>query len=397
MKIIFGFIFLIFCHFLILATNDIEISFTINNNIFEFDSLYIITRINWTKTDTNDYNYLLGIFEGFNDPNFCDSMPIAMIKEENIKESDLNINVTSNIPYKYIRYIFPNNKSSSITPIKIYGYKYIKSNEASQNLFFKPTNLPLIIINTENSIEPTTKDVYINSNIIIVNENNIQINETARIKVRGHSTSSYVKKPFKIKFDKKQKILAFSGKYKNWVLLANYLDKAVLRTSFAFYISRIIGLEYTPRCESVDVILNGNFRGNYMICDQIEVKEGRVEIEEMTPDDITEPNITGRYLLEIDYRAPESGDKYLITNKGLRLGIKYPDSDDITIEQENYIKKYLNDLEERIYNYNLSYIDENSFYKYFLMQEFCADIDTVFSSFHIYKRRNDIKLHFGPV
>jgi hypothetical protein len=92
----------------------------------------------------------------------------------------------------------------------------------------------------------------------------------------------------------------------------------------------------------------------------------------MTPDDITEPNITGRYLLEIDYRAPESGDKYLITNKGLRLEIKYPDSDDITIEQENYIKKYLNDLEERIYNYNLSYIDENSFYKYFLMQEFCA-------------------------
>ena len=115
---------------------------------------------------------------------------------------------------------------------------------------------------------------------------------SARIKVRGHSTSSYVKKPFKIKFDKKQKILAFSGKYKNWVLLANYLDKAVLRTSFAFYISRIIGLEYTPRCESVDVILNGNFRGNYMICDQIEVKEGRVVIEEMTPDDITEPNIT---------------------------------------------------------------------------------------------------------
>lgn len=117
----------------------------------------------------------------------------------------------------------------------------------------------------------------------------------------------------------------------------------------------------------------------------------------MTPDDITEPNITGGYLLEIDSRAPESGDKYLITNKGLRLGIKYPDSDDITIEQENYIKKYLNDLEERIYNYNLSYIDENSFYKYFLMQEFCADIDIVFSSFYIYKRRNDIKLHFGPV
>ena len=137
---------------------------------------------------------------------------------------------------------------------------------------FTETNLPLIIINTENYLEPKTKTTYINSQIIINNNNKISINQTASIKLSGQTTSTYPKKPYKIKFDKKQEILGLSGKYKKWVLLANYLDKSLIRTLLAFKISRIIGLEFTPRCEPVDRIMNGNFRGNYLICDQIEVK-----------------------------------------------------------------------------------------------------------------------------
>ena len=182
-----------------------------------------------------------------------------------------------------------------------------------------------------------------------------------------------------------------SDKYKKWVLLANYLDKALIRTLLAFKISKIIGLEFTPRCEPVDLIINENFRGNYLICDQIEVKEGRVDIEEITEDDETEG-----YLIEIDARAaPE--EKYLITNKGILIEIKYPDSDDITQSQEQYIKQFMNILEKNVYNGNLTYIDLDSFYKYFLMQEFCGDIDSVWSSFHLTKRKGDDKLYFGPV
>jgi len=77
------------------------------------------------------------------------------------------------------------------------------------------TNLPLIIINTENRLEPKTKATYINNQIIIINNNKININQTASIKLRGQPTSTFPKKPYKIKFDKKQEILGFSGKYKN--------------------------------------------------------------------------------------------------------------------------------------------------------------------------------------
>ena len=199
------------------------------------------------------------------------------------------------------------------------------------------------------------------------------------------------KKPYKIKFEKKQKIFGISGKYKNWALLANHYDKSLIRNSLAFKISEIIGLEFTPRCEPVDVILNGNYRGNYFICDQIEVKEGRVDIEKITEDDIT-----GGYLLEIDGRAMKE-DKYFLSDRGLIGEIKYPDSDDITKKQENYIKLYLNKMETNVYKGNLDYLDLNSFYRYFIMQEFCADIDSVWSSFHVTKRKGEDKLYFGPV
>ena len=78
----------------------------------------------------------------------------------------------------------------------------------------------------------------------------------------------------------------------------------------------MIGLTFTPRCESVDVIVNGNFRGNYFICDQVEVKEGRVDIEKILDNDIS-----GGYLIEIDARALEE-EKFFLTNRGIIGEIK---------------------------------------------------------------------------
>ena len=164
-----------------------------------------------------------------------------------------------------------------------------------------------------------------------------------------------------------------------------------MRNILAFKISEIVGLEFTPRCEPVDLIMNNNFRGNYLICDQIEVNEGRVDIEK-----ISEDNETGGYLIEIDARAA-SEEKYFKADKGILIEIKYPDSDDITEAQEKYIKNFMNTLEKNVYNGKLSYIDLNSFYKYFIIQEYCGDIDTVLSSFHCTKRKGDDKLYFGPV
>ena len=137
--------------------------------------------------------------------------------------------------------------------------------------------------------------------------------------------------------------------------------------------------------------MNGNFRGNYYICDQVEVKSGRVDIG--SPDD---DDITGGYLIEFDSHSIEE-EKYFLSEKGLVAEIKDPDSDDITEDQESYIKSYLNEMEKSVYNGYLNYIDLYTFYRYFIIQEFCADVDTVLSSFHVTKRKGDNKLYFGPV
>ena len=61
--------------------NMLEIKYSINSNIIELESDYIITKISWTKREDYKFNYLLGIFEASNNPSFSDAVPIAMIKE----------------------------------------------------------------------------------------------------------------------------------------------------------------------------------------------------------------------------------------------------------------------------------------------------------------------------
>ena len=384
--------------FNVIISEDLEINNIINNdNIYDLNSFYIITKITFTIKENPNY-YLFGIFEGSNDTSFSDSLPLTMINENDIKNTGSN-DITINTPnsYRYIRYIPYNTNGTNIDPIKIYGHSF-DENEDSEKENYRPTNLPLMIINTEDAVEPDSKEVYINSQIMLINsKGKLKLNETAGVRLRGHGTAQGAKKPYKIKFDKKSEMPGIDGKYKKWALLANYYDKALIRNHLAFEVSRRIGFKYTPRCVFLDVIFNRNFRGNYYICDQVEVKKGRVEVTEMTENDNSYPNITGGYLLEFDQRVLGDEKLFFLTDRGLVGEIKYPDEDDITKEQINYIRTYMNSFEKYTYNGNFKYLDLDTFYKYFIMQEFCGDVDIVISSFHIYKERNDDKLYFGPV
>ena len=266
----------------ILAIDETEMNIEYKikeKNLFELNSSYIITRIVYTKSNNYFNNYLFGIFLVSNNTNFSDAVPISMIK---INSNELLI-PNNQISSKYIRYIPPNINSSSITPIILYGKN---SSIIDDITYFQATNLPLILVNTENNIEPLIKEKYIKSKIILINEGKININQTGQIKVRGHSTSVQIKKPLKIKFDKKQEIPGIKGKFKKWTLLANSLDKSLIRNILAFKISELMEFEFTPRCIPTDLILNWNFRGTYFICDQIEVNENRVNIDKMDIFDI---------------------------------------------------------------------------------------------------------------
>lgn len=382
-----------------------------NNNIIEIDKNMIITQISWTKTEDYIFNYLLGVFEASNDPSFKEAIPIAIIKEQGEFNEINYIDINTPNTYKYIRYIPPNKNNTKIFPIKIFGYQSESSENLKEEKYFQVTNLPLISIHTENSTDPI-KDMDINCIITIIKDGKIETNEKSLIKVRGRSSNfASPKKSFRIKFPSKQKILNFKGKEKRWTLIANHFDRSFLRNALAYKISELMQFKFSPKCQPVDVILNGNYQGNYYICDKIEVGKNRVNVTKIEPTDISEPNITGGYLLEIDAssqfggqfgprnqsRPQSGGGNTFKTSKGIVGKIEFPEEDNITPEQKEYIIAKLNQFENEIYNGILDSIDLESYSKFFLVEEFCADPDHVFSSFYFTKERNDDKFYFGPV
>ncbi|MBO5686744.1 MAG: CotH kinase family protein, partial [Alistipes sp.] len=163
--------------------------------------------------------------------------------------------------------------------------------------------------------------------------------------------------------------------------------------------------KYTPYCQPVDVIINGEYKGCYQLCDQIEVDENRVNITEMEPEDTSGEALTGGYLIEIDayaYEEPEHSMFY--SNKGIPVTIKSPDDDDITPEQKSYIESYFNRLENRVFANNFTddihgyrqLFDTESFIKHFIVGEVSGNTDTYWSTY-MYKERGDDKIYTGPV
>ena len=362
----------------------------------EFDTSYRITKIGWAHKENDIENYLLGIFEGGNDPSFFDAVPLTMIIEEG-KEGDINyISIDVTRTFKYARYIGPNSKNCIISQLEFYGYKLtedVEEQEQKEKLY-QPTGIPLIVIQTEEGEEPKDKDNGVPCQITIINKGKQETKEKGTIKLRGNSTMRGEKPPYKIKFDKKQNLLDMTAKAKKWNLMANHSDKTLLRTMLAMKISTLFEMRFTPQCRPVDLMINGEFKGNYNLCDKIEYNKNRIELGELKEETEQEP-VDGGYLFEATQYAYKEG-YYLNTTKGIIIGVRYPKKEDITVEQLEYINKKLNEIENEGYNGIVDNIDFESFSKYLLVQELCGQSETFWSTY-MTKRRNDEKIYFGPV
>jgi hypothetical protein len=263
------------------------------------------------------------------------------------------------------------------------------------------TGLPLVYINTENAAAINSKEIYVNGQIIIYPDSaSPKFSATMQIKGRGNSTwISMPKKPYKIKLSSKASILGMPED-KEWVLLANYADKSLIRNSIAFDLGKKTRLTYTPNMQHVDLIINGIYQGSYLIGEQIKVSKGRLNIKELDEDDNNEPAITGGYLLEVDERLDE--EYWFKTSRDLHVTIKSPE--DITPQQFDYIKEYFKATEDAINasdfnteNGYIKYINPETFIDFYWVNELFKNNDAQFySSVYLYKNRNE-KLNAGPL
>lgn len=216
------------------------------------------------------------------------------------------------------------------------------------------TNIPTLYINT-NGVSITSKENYVPGTVTVASDDaEVAITDVSMgIRGRGNSTWGMAKKPYRIKFDKKINFLNQNAKAKSWVLLANYADKTLMRNGVAFEISRFIDLEFSPSAVFVDVVLNGQYLGNYMVSDQMQVGAGRVDIDEMDETNISGEELTGGYFMEIDGFG-DSEPVHFTTNHGLLITLKSPDEELVQQVQIDYIKNFVNTFESKLFASNFT-------------------------------------------
>ena len=165
-------VYYIFLSLLFVHTISDEVDLTLNDaKIFELDSLYVIEQIKFSKKSNDPFDYLFGIFVASNSSTFSDFLPIGMIKEKELELSDsddISLSINAPFPYQYIKYNPPSSNRNAITEIKITGHAFSEGEDQSSNNYFKPTGLPLLIINTKNSEEPSSLENYIDSNLYLL-------------------------------------------------------------------------------------------------------------------------------------------------------------------------------------------------------------------------------------
>ena len=270
--------------------------------------------------------------------------------------------------------------------------------------------LPVIFINTQEPV--TSKETYVTGTYYIDAlglegyESLGSADKPLALQIRGrgnYTWNSFDKKPYRLKFDKKAQPLGMKSS-KHFALLAHADDdKAFLRNTVGFELSRRLGLAYTPEQRPIEVVLNGDYIGLYMLTEQIRVDADRVNIVEQEDYETNPDNITGGWLLEID----NYDDTYQIRmNEGngalLRFTLHSPEL--LSEAQNSYITKYLQDTDKAIYasdkNSTLweDFIDMDALVRFYLVQEISDNGESFHGSCYLHKDRgSNTKLVFGPV
>lgn len=260
------------------------------------------------------------------------------------------------------------------------------------------TELPMFRFTMESGDEVTSKTEYSEVTLTISNtdEEYCLDGVSALLRGRGNATWNMEKKAYKLKLDEKENLLGQGkGKAKQWVLLANHCDQSMLRNYLAFYLgTKLDGLEHTSSASFVEVMINNDYKGVYLLCEQTQTNKYRVNIE------TEEDKLDTGYLIELDKYADSDEDSQegvtYFTVNGRNYGFK----DDVTSEQCAYMKEYITQTEAAIMSGDRArierYIDLDSCVDMYLVQEYMMNIDVGWSSFYMYKKPGD-KLYFGPI
>jgi len=293
------------------------------------------------------------------------------------------------------------------------AFKYLDKNNASTDiegtsLNFESSNLPVLVIQTNNN-QAIPDGSKITAHLgIIYNGPGLRnyltdpfnhYNGAIGIELRGNSSQSFPKKPYN--FETRDNLgvnlnVSILGmpEENDWCLIASYLDHSFARNLLASHMSRQTG-NWASRGQLVEVVLNGEYRGIYILMEKIKPDKGRLDIAKLTPDEIYSPDITGGYIFEI------TGFENTLDKS---RNLKYPDFYEAAAQQITYIKQYDDNFRSVMSSANYkdtttgyaAWIDVDSFVDELMVQEAMRNSDAYGWSGYFHKDKNG-KLRAGPV
>jgi len=230
------------------------------------------------------------------------------------------------------------------------------------------------------------------------------------IETRGSSSQALEKKPYgfstKLADNTTNNNVSLLGmpEENDWILNSLAFDESMIRDMLSYDLSRNMG-NYAPRGQYVEVIINGDYRGVYVLMEKIKRDSKRVNLLELANSDNILPNVSGGYIVKSDkttggdfvawYMDGPAGNSEFIYH--------YPDADDITVFQANYIESQFFGLEyltgpinSSIENGYPRILDIPSFIDFMLVAEISSNVDAYRLSTYFHKDRNG-KLRAGPV
>jgi hypothetical protein len=380
-----------------LKNTEAVIEFRVNpsNAVFNFDVSSQDCRIAFDMVDK------LATYSYVTVPERCRMIRVEQVRgaDGNVMEGQYRAYIRDNggvSPYRYVTALVLSTFDVNGDPIQI-------SSAAIPVERKKDTGLPVVVIRTENKAEIRDKENWIPGGMRIDGIGEFDDYEGyVFIRGRGNSTWNYPKKPYAIKLESKDGILGMAP-HKRWVLLANYMDRTLLRNHVAFEIARNTGLEWTPRGVFVELVLNDVHQGNYYLCEQIRVDVNRVDIKEMKSSDVEGERVTGGYLLELDTDFNEV-NRFKSVRRELPVMIKEPDEETLSVEQFDYIRNFVDSTEILLYDPNFagtreyaSRIADTAFIDWWIVMELTFNYEAQYPrSCYLYKDRSG-PLMAGPV
>lgn len=271
--------------------------------------------------------------------------------------------------------------------------------------------LPVVYVETENHRTITDTETQVPATVYIDSMlpeyrslGTAEMPIAATIKGRGNWTwSGFDKKPYKLKFDTKQKVLGMPNN-RHWCLMACADDYiGFLKMPAGFRISEAVGLRWTPRMCAVELVLNGRYMGLYFLTEHVRIAANRVNIVEQEEGETDSRALTGGWLVEIDNYSSANNITFSEGN-GQHVMVSLKEPETLSAAQRDYIENQLFALNDALYDEGSDLaerLDMQEAARYYLVQEIMEDCESYHGSCFLYKDRDSLgvkdKWKFGPV